>query len=169
MWSQGLPRQGILDGRKEETRTMKNEDFKKGLPGVGTDSFMENFKCRFCGTTMDERAVLYTNGEYTRELEFYCPNMGCPGPPTSYSNKMCGVCLGRPLESGRECICGGIGTETAELDGIRKAYHELQCEFDAVMQLGIDKWLSGDELKYNPATRAAMAREKALRAIEGHK
>ena len=39
-------------------------------------------------------------------------------------------------------------------------------ELAAVMQLGIDKWLEGDELKNNPATRAADAREKVLRIIE---
>ena len=38
-------------------------------------------------------------------------------------------------------------------------------ELDAVM-LSVDKWLDGDELKDNPATRAARAREVALRAIE---
>jgi hypothetical protein len=37
---------------------------------------------------------------------------------------------------------------------------------DAVMSLGIDKWLEGDELKQNEATRAATAREKALKIIE---
>ena len=36
---------------------------------------------------------------------------------------------------------------------------------DAVM-LSVDKWLEGDELKDNPETRAATAREKALKAIE---
>lgn len=38
-------------------------------------------------------------------------------------------------------------------------------ELDAVMH-SVDKWLEGDELKENPATRAARAREKALCAIE---
>lgn len=38
-------------------------------------------------------------------------------------------------------------------------------ELDAVM-LSVDKWLTGDQLKNNPATRAADAREVALRAIE---
>ena len=38
-------------------------------------------------------------------------------------------------------------------------------ELDAVMY-SVDKWLEGDALKNNPATRAADAREYALRAIE---
>lgn len=42
----------------------------------------------------------------------------------------------------------------------------LQAELDAVLQLGVDKWLEGDELNENPATRAGRAREKTLRLIE---
>lgn len=38
-------------------------------------------------------------------------------------------------------------------------------ELDAVMH-SVDKWLEGDDLKNNPATRAADAREIALKAIE---
>lgn len=38
-------------------------------------------------------------------------------------------------------------------------------ELDAVM-LSVDKWLDGPALKNNPATRAADAREVALKAIE---
>jgi hypothetical protein len=43
----------------------------------------------------------------------------------------------------------------------------VQCVLDAVMQLGVDKWLDGEELKETPANRAGAAREKALKAIEG--
>lgn len=32
----------------------------------------------------------------------------------------CGVCNGAPLASGRECICGGVGTEQAEMEGLRR-------------------------------------------------
>jgi hypothetical protein len=38
-------------------------------------------------------------------------------------------------------------------------------ELDAVM-ITVDKWLEGQALKNNPATRAADAREIALKAIE---
>lgn len=31
----------------------------------------------------------------------------------------CGVCCGSPLKSGRQCICGGVGTEQAEMHGLR--------------------------------------------------
>jgi hypothetical protein len=45
----------------------------------------------------------------------------------------------------------------------------LKAELDAVMQLGVDKWLEGDELKENPATRAAKAREKVLKSLDALK
>jgi len=34
----------------------------------------------------------------------------------------CNVCLGRPLPNKKKCICGGIGTESAELTGIREEW-----------------------------------------------
>jgi hypothetical protein len=42
------------------------------------------------------------------------------------SPKLCGVCCGEPLASGRKCICGGIGTEDAEMDGLRVALHDTE-------------------------------------------
>lgn len=62
----------------------------------------------------------------------------------------------------------------ALLEGFEMGYREAQQqiitdfrgdELDAVMT-SVDKWLTGDELKNNPATRAADAREVALKAIE---
>jgi hypothetical protein len=47
-----------------------------------------------------------------------------------------------------------------------KELQDKEAELDAVMQLGIDKWLDGKELEYNPATRATIAREKVLKIIE---
>lgn len=38
-------------------------------------------------------------------------------------------------------------------------------ELDAVM-MSVDKWLTGDQLKYNAATRASTAREVALKALD---
>lgn len=44
---------------------------------------------------------------------------------------------------------------------------ELECELDAVMQLGIDKWLSVSQLEEpSRATRASMARERILQLLE---
>lgn len=40
----------------------------------------------------------------------------------------CGVCGGRPLASGRECVCKGVGTEQAEMQGLREMVFELQEE-----------------------------------------
>lgn len=60
------------------------------------------------------------------------------------------------------------------LEGFEMGYREAQQqiitdfrgdELDAVMT-SVDKWLKGDELMNNPATRAADAREIALKAIE---
>lgn len=34
-------------------------------------------------------------------------------------HRMCSVCCGNPLPSGRACICGGVGTEIAEAQGLR--------------------------------------------------
>lgn len=38
----------------------------------------------------------------------------------------CSVCLGQPLKSGRPCICGGVGTEQAEMHGLRVALFDAQ-------------------------------------------
>lgn len=48
-----------------------------------------------------------------------------------------------------------------------EAFDQDNTELDAVMQLGIDKWLEGIELDQTPANRAATAREKVLKIIEG--
>lgn len=40
----------------------------------------------------------------------------------------CGVCCGQPLASGRPCICKGIGTEHAEMQGLRELAFELERE-----------------------------------------
>lgn len=40
----------------------------------------------------------------------------------------CGVCLGEPLPSGKPCICGGIGTEQAEMHGLRSALFDADNE-----------------------------------------
>lgn len=42
----------------------------------------------------------------------------------------CGVCLGEPLPSGKPCICGGIGTEQAEMHGLRSALFHADDEID---------------------------------------
>lgn len=39
---------------------------------------------------------------------------------------MCSVCIGRLLASGRACICGGVGTEQAEMHGLRVECFELE-------------------------------------------
>lgn len=41
---------------------------------------------------------------------------------------MCSVCCGQPLKSGRECICGGTGTEQAEMHGLRVECFRLEDE-----------------------------------------
>jgi hypothetical protein len=38
----------------------------------------------------------------------------------------CGVCGGQPLASGRECVCGGRGTEWAEAQGLRERVVDLE-------------------------------------------
>lgn len=44
---------------------------------------------------------------------------------------VCNVCAGsgKPT-SGLPCICGGVGTEVAELEGFRAQYYELSCELE---------------------------------------
>ena len=38
----------------------------------------------------------------------------------------CGVCSGKPLSSGRKCICGGRGTLWAEAQGLRERVVDLE-------------------------------------------
>lgn len=44
---------------------------------------------------------------------------------------MCSVCLGKPLASGRECVCKGVGTEQAEMQGLRELCFEYERELAA--------------------------------------
>ncbi len=44
----------------------------------------------------------------------------------------CGVCGGRPLASGRPCICGGHGTEQAEMHGLRVALFDAEKEIETL-------------------------------------
>jgi hypothetical protein len=39
------------------------------------------------------------------------------------SVELCHVCCGKPLESGRTCICGGKGTHAEEVVGLRTELH----------------------------------------------
>jgi hypothetical protein len=61
-------------------------------------------------------------------------------------------------QAGREERCDNCARDSA-INAFRMD------ELDAVM-LSTDKWLDGSALKNNPATRAADAREVALKAIE---
>ncbi len=47
---------------------------------------------------------------------------------------LCGVCLGRPLASGRKCVCGGIGTEQAEMHGLRVVAFDIDGKLAASEQ-----------------------------------
>ena len=38
----------------------------------------------------------------------------------------CSVCGGAPLKSGRKCVCDGVGTEQAEMHGLRVECFRLQ-------------------------------------------
>lgn len=40
----------------------------------------------------------------------------------------CNVCLGEPLASGKECVCRGEGTHTAEVRGLRLEIFALQAK-----------------------------------------
>lgn len=46
--------------------------------------------------------------------------------------RWCSVCAGKPLPSGRQCICGGGGTEQHEIDGLRLGYWRLSAEHEAL-------------------------------------
>lgn len=44
----------------------------------------------------------------------------------------CSVCGGYPLESRRECICGGIGTMRAEFEGLRQELFTVEQQLESV-------------------------------------
>lgn len=62
-------------------------------------------------------------------------------------------------------VLSRIRTEQARKEAVNEFRMD---ELDGVMH-SVDKWLKGDALKNNPATRAADAREVALKAIEAEK
>jgi hypothetical protein len=50
--------------------------------------------------------------------------------------RMCSVCAGTGKHaSGRDCICGGVGTEIAEADGLRKEVYRLERREAEIRQL----------------------------------
>jgi hypothetical protein len=46
----------------------------------------------------------------------------------------CGVCGGKPLASGKPCICGGGGTEQAEMHGLRSALFDAEAELSRLRE-----------------------------------
>lgn len=63
------------------------------------------------------------------------------------------------VEDGRSHLVG-------QTEKLAEALEDAMLTLDAVMQLGIDKWLTGDQLREEPAQRATLAREIALRRLE---
>lgn len=63
---------------------------------------------------------------------------------------MCGVCLGRPLASGKQCICKGIGTEWAETQGLREALFAADEEVERLRRAS-----SGPDVRAAPIELAA--------------
>lgn len=43
----------------------------------------------------------------------------------------CDVCRGQPLPSGRPCVCGGAGTQSEEVLGLRRAVYEAEGRAEA--------------------------------------
>ena len=65
------------------------------------------------------------------------------------------------------CEDGSVMNDASErIWALESEVDALKAELDAVMQLGVDKWLEGDALNNNTATRAAEARKVALGAID---
>jgi len=46
---------------------------------------------------------------------------------------LCGVCCGEPI-SGKPCICGGAGTQEAELKGFRELTYDLEEKLHKIRQ-----------------------------------
>ena len=45
-------------------------------------------------------------------------------------NRVCSVCIGKPLETGLDCICGGDGTEEGEIIGLRAECNRLRSQLE---------------------------------------
>lgn len=59
------------------------------------------------------------------------------------SSMTCSVCMGKPLESKKECICGGTGTEWGRADGLTKEVFNLNKRIDELeeaLQVQEDKY-----------------------------
>jgi hypothetical protein len=88
-------------------------------------------KCPFVGVSMPGMAW----GELKR--------LASPALAPSEPYK-CGTCAGQPLASGRTCVCDGIGTEEAEIRGLRIEAIRLQesalAPSAAAVLAAVDAW-----------------------------
>lgn len=86
----------------------------------------------------------------------------------------CGVCGGAPLKSGRPCVCGGAGTEAAEMHGLRvglfdadEQIEKLTAEVTALREDALTpeeaKEVMPREVDCQQFPAAKSAREKLLR------
>jgi hypothetical protein len=89
----------------------RREEKKRDLMGAGTDSFMVDWKCRFCGHDMDEYAETFEDGEYTRTTSFRCINKDCPGLPKSVNKEKLIECLESSIKVHQEWIQTHIKNE----------------------------------------------------------
>lgn len=61
-----------------------------------------------------------------RALNNVANNTAGPSGAPSEAVELCSVCCRQPLASGRECICGGVGTALAETQGLRERVVDLE-------------------------------------------
>ena len=95
----------------------------------------DRWRCAWCGTALGECKCVAQpvpeGGTPESNMLWEARNWARRKPaPEPYGK--CSVCLGEPLKSGRECICGGVGTEAAEMHGLRVRCFDLQDRLDAV-------------------------------------
>lgn len=133
---------------------------EEGMPAYVTEAIARARRPRYATDIGDDAAIRYL----ADELSQLSHKRDIP---------MCNVCLGngRPL-SGKPCICGGIGTEQAELDGLRRRVFALEDENDRLhrdRQQDTERldWLQGDNnAKVGPTFHRATGNFGCL--VEAH-
>lgn len=50
-------------------------------------------------------------------------------------DELCGVCVGKPLPNGKECVCGGTRTLYGEAQGLRERLLELEIALGSFVNL----------------------------------
>lgn len=120
----------ILRLRSEVARLTRERDdaYKSAQRSAQQVADWENREATVCPEDFSFEEVVASHHKRTQEAVAILTSIAKECPRRLEQPAMCGVCLGAPLPSGKECICKGEGTEEAEMRGLRLMVYDLEAE-----------------------------------------